>query len=171
MKTAALFAIAILLLCIVACSKQKTAKAELKDAQGNLVGTATFTEVPDGVKISLDASNLTPGQHGIHIHSVGKCEGPSFATAGGHFNPDNKQHGSKNPQGMHAGDIPNITVGADGKVKTELTVKNVNLGDGQNSLLRQGGTSLVIHAQPDDEMTEPSGNSGARIACGVIQGQ
>src|SRR5205085_2534718 len=138
----ALFAATILLISMLACSpsNNKTAKAELRNLQGDVVGTATFTEVADGVKVSLEASNLTPGLHGIHVHSIGKCEPPDFGSAGAHFNPDNKKHGAKNPQGMHAGDIPNINVGQDGKVKTEITIHNVNLGTEQNSLLRQGGT-------------------------------
>jgi len=170
MKLTVLLATAILLFSLAGCSKAKTATAEIHDAQGNMVGTATLTEVPDGVKISLDASNLPPGLHGIHVHSVGKCEPPDFATAAAHFNPDAKHHGAKNPQGPHAGDLPNITVGSDGKIKTDLVLHNVTLGDDpEKSLLRQGGTALVIHAAADDETTDPSGNSGARIACGVIK--
>src|SRR5262249_40941738 len=131
MKLTALFATLILLFCFAGCSKSKTAIAEIHDAQGNMVGTATLSEVPDGVKISLDASNLPPGLHGIHVHSVGKCEPPDFATAAAHFNPDNKHHGAKNPQEPrpHLGDLPNITVGSDGKIKTDMVLHHVSLGD------------------------------------------
>jgi Cu-Zn family superoxide dismutase len=172
MKLTVLFATLILLFCLAGCSKAKTATAEIHDAQGNMVGTATLTEVADGVKISLDASNLPPGLHGIHVHSVGKCEPPDFASASAHFNPDGRHHGTKNPlePHPHLGDLPNITVGSDGRIKTDMVLHNVTLGeDPEKSLLRQGGTALVIHVAADDDTTDPSGNSGARIACGVIK--
>lgn len=171
MKLTALVATFILLLAIIGCNttKPKTAKAELRNAQNEVVGSATFTEDSEGVMVHIEASKLPPGQHGIHIHSTGDCTPPDFKTAGGHFNPDNKKHGSKNPQGMHEGDLENITVAADGTVKADLHVHHGTLGDAATSLIRQGGTSIVIHAQPDDEMTDPSGNSGDRIVCGVIK--
>jgi Cu-Zn family superoxide dismutase len=146
----------------------KTAQAELRNAQGEQVGTATLTEVPDGVQISLEISNLPPGTHAFHIHSVGKCDPPDFASAGGHFNPEGKKHGLKNPEGPHAGDMPNITVGDDGTGEMEVVNERVTLGEGRNSLFHEGGTSLVIHEKADDEVSDPSGNAGARIACGVI---
>ena len=117
----------------------------------------------------MSVEKLPPGTHGIHIHTVGKCEGPAFTTAGGHFNPDAKKHGKDNPDGMHAGDLLNIEVGADGTGNANLRAMNVTLGDGPNSLFHDGGTALVIHATADDYKTDPSGNSGARIACGVIE--
>ena len=107
-------------------------------------------------------------QSAIVIHQVAKCEGPAFETAGSHFNPDNKMHGTKNPKGPHAGDMMNFTVNAKGTAKATITDMRVNMGDGANSLFANGGTSLVIHEKADDMKTDPSGNSGARIACGTI---
>ena len=138
-----------------------TARAELKDAQGKIVATATLTDGPGGVRIALRASGLKPGAHGLHIHAVGVCAPPAFTSAGGHFNPQNKKHGHKNPEGAHTGDLPNLTVGADGTGSIETPAAGVTLKD-------VAGLALVIHADPDDETTDPTGNSGARVACGVI---
>ena len=146
----------------------ETAKAQLRNAKGEEIGTATFTEMKEGVKISLSVHGLTPGLHGFHIHTVGKCEPPDFASAGGHFNPHGKKHGLKNPEGAHAGDLQNLVVDTDGTAKGEWVTKEVTLGPGTTSLLDTDGSSLVIHANPDDEMTDPAGSAGARIACGVI---
>jgi Cu-Zn family superoxide dismutase len=146
----------------------QTAKAELINSKGEKIGTATFTQEAEGVKITLEASHLPPGSHGFHIHAVGKCEPPDFKSAGAHFNPTGKKHGLQNPEGPHAGDLPNLTVGPDGTAKVEVVAKQVTLGEGKNSLLQSEGTALVIHANPDDEKTDPAGNAGDRIACGVI---
>jgi superoxide dismutase, Cu-Zn family len=141
---------------------------ELKNAQGESIGTATLTEAGKGVRVTLDVKNLPPGDHGIHFHQMAKCEGPKFETAGEHFNPESKEHGMKNPKGPHAGDMNNFKVKADGTAKATLTDQRVNLGSDANSLFTGGGTSLIIHAQADDMKTDPSGNSGDRLACGVI---
>ena len=145
-----------------------TAKADLADSKGASVGTAKLKETPQGVSLALEVSNLPPGVHGFHIHAVGKCEPPGFTSAGGHFNPEGKKHGWENPEGHHAGDLHNLTVDANGKAKVKVVVTGVTLGDGPNSLFQPQGTALVIHASPDDNKTDPAGNAGARIACGVI---
>ncbi len=147
------------------------ARAELKNAKGETVGTAVFTPADHGVRISLNVKNLPPGQHGIHIHEAGKCEPPDFKSAGGHFNPAGKQHGKLNPQGQHAGDLDNLLARRNGAAKVRMLVHGVSLGAGDDSLLRPGGTSLVIHANQDDLKTDPTGGSGARIVCGVIARQ
>lgn len=150
-------------------SPPETAKATLVNDQGQKVGEATLTETPQGVKIVMQVENLPPGEHAFHIHAKGTCAAPDFMGAGGHFNPYGKQHGLKNPAGPHAGDLPNFTVGADGKANIEVVAKLVTLKEGQqNSLFQTGGTSLVIHAGADDNVSDPAGNAGPRIACGVI---
>jgi Cu-Zn family superoxide dismutase len=146
-----------------------SASAALKNAEGNDVGTATFTQASGGVEVQVQVANLPPGKHGIHIHAVAKCEPPDFKSAGAHFNPFGKKHGLHSPEGAHSGDMPNLTVGKDGKAKATFTAKGATLGAGEGSLFGPDGTAVVIHADPDDEKTDPTGNSGARIACGVIE--
>lgn len=143
--------------------------ADIVNAQGQKIGAAMIHPSDSGVRIDVEVSQLSPGTHGIHIHTVGKCEGPAFASAGGHFNPTTKKHGKDNPEGSHAGDLLSIEVGADGTGKASLLAPNATLGGGANSLFHEGGTALVIHEKADDYKTDPAGNSGARIACGVIQ--
>jgi superoxide dismutase, Cu-Zn family len=148
----------------------KPVTVQLKDAKGTSVGTAVVSEVKggSGVTIKLNLMNLPPGDHALHIHQNAKCEAPGFTTAGGHFNPDKKQHGMDNPAGHHAGDMPNFTVDAKGKAKTTVTDSSVNMGDGDHSVFANGGTALMIHAKADDMKTDPTGNAGDRIACGTI---
>jgi Cu-Zn family superoxide dismutase len=147
------------------------AEAVLFDSEGRRIGEASFMELEGDpvVVLRLQAWGLPPGIHGFHIHESGVCDSPAFETAGGHFNPFRKKHGLQNPDGPHAGDLPNLIVPEDGKVFMTLAIRRVTLGEGKNSLLPLQGTSLVIHADPDDGQTDPEGNSGARIACGVIR--
>jgi Cu-Zn family superoxide dismutase len=147
----------------------QSAHADIVNAQGQKIGTAQVHSSGSGIRIDIKVSQLTPGVHGIHVHNVGKCEGPAFASAGPHFNPTSKHHGKDNAEGPHAGDLLMLKVGADGTAKASLLDPNATLGDGPNSIFHDGGTSLVIHADPDDYKTDPAGNSGARIACGVIE--
>ena len=151
-----------------AAAQKGAVKVDLSDAQGKSVGTAQLSPDPKGVKIQLDLMNLPPGAHGIHVHAAAKCEGPAFTTAGGHLNPDMKHHGLDNPDGPHAGDMMNLTVAADGTAKTTIVAPGVTMGDDPHSIFTNGGTALVIHANQDDEKSDPAGNAGARIACGVI---
>jgi Cu-Zn family superoxide dismutase len=151
-----------------AAAKKASVKVQLSDAKGQSVGTAELTPDPKGVKIRLSLMNLAPGEHAIHVHTVAKCEGPAFTSAGGHLNPDGKHHGLQNPEGPHAGDMPNFTVGADGKSKATVIAPGVTMGDDSHSVFSNGGTALVIHAKADDMKSDPAGNAGDRIACGVI---
>ncbi len=145
---------------------------------GAQVGTAELTQEANQVRVIVrfnDAAVVTPGNHGFHFHAVGRCDGPDFMSAGGHFNPTSKQHGLKNPAGPHSGDLPNLPIDATtrnqtGAGYTFVTTSNlVTLTPGASSLFDADGTALVVHANPDDEVTDPTGNSGGRIACAVLR--
>ena len=136
----------------------------LAAADGSPRGSATFTDGAQGVAVQVTAAGLPAGEHGIHVHTVGRCDPPKFETAGAHWNPTNKQHGRDNPQGAHAGDMPNLTIGADGSGTASFTLAGESLAQ----LLDADGAALVIHAKPDDYKTDPSGDSGDRVACGVV---
>jgi Cu-Zn family superoxide dismutase len=143
------------------------ASAILKDADGKQVGEASLKATPNGVLISLNLTAVPPGERAFHIHAVGKCEGPAFESAGPHFNPDKAEHGVMNPEGPHAGDMPNLHVPESGKLQIEVFNQAVTL-DGDNGLLGGDGAALVIHASADDYTTDPAGQAGDRIACGVV---
>ncbi len=149
----------------------KEIKVKLVTSKGEAAGTAVLKQKKDGVQVKVSLENVPFGEHGVHIHQNAVCEAPDFKTAGGHFNPDSKQHGFSNPGGHHAGDTPsNISVGEDHRGSATWTLSAVTLQPGSpNSLLSNGGTSLMVHEKADDMKTDPSGGSGNRIACGVIK--
>ena len=146
-----------------------SAKSVLLDSQGTKLGVLTLSEVPGGVRISGKLRHLPSGIHAFHIHEKASCMPPDFKSAGGHFNPWGKKHGLKSPAGHHAGDLPNITVGKAGEVDIDVVAKDVTLSGGKASLLEGSGTAVVIHAGPDDGLSDPAGNAGARIACGPVR--
>jgi Cu-Zn family superoxide dismutase len=170
MKNSILFAFAVpALLATLASARPRKTVVQLADSQGKSVGTVTLSEHKQGVQISGHLQDLPPGVHAIHFHREPKCDPPDFKTAGPHFNPDLKKHGLDNPEGHHNGDNPNITVDAKGKAKFSFYNKDVTLGADSHSLFANGGTSVVIHAKADDQKTDPAGNAGDRIACGVVK--
>ncbi len=160
---------ALLLILALSPVAAQSAKATLKDAGGKEVGAAALAHTPAGVLVTLSVKGLPAGEHAFHIHGVGKCE-PPFTSAGGHFNPAKKKHGMMAPDGPHAGDMPNLHIPAGGELAVEVLNAAVTLEKGQpNSLLGPDGTALVIHAGKDDYKTDPAGDAGGRIACGVVE--
>ena len=156
-----------------ASAKKITVTTELKDAKGASVGTAKISGPVDngghGVTIKIKLHGLAPGEHALHFHQNAVCEGPDFKSAGPHFNPAKMKHGLMNPEGPHAGDMPNFKADAKGNVKATVHNQRVSLGEREDSLFSNGGTALVVHAKADDLKTDPAGNAGDRIACGVIK--
>lgn len=144
------------------------ARVELRNATGTSLGQVTLDKTPEGVLMTGILSGLPPGTHGFHFHDIGQCT-PSFEAAGDHFNPTKKTHGLRNPKGPHAGDLPNLNVPESGTVRLEMVASGVSLGSGKNNLLAGDGSALIVHTFADDNVTDPAGNSGTRVACGVVQ--
>ena len=146
-----------------------SATADLRDASGRAMGTATATQAGDAIRIRVDGMNLPAGAHGAHVHMTGQCTAPGFESAGGHWNPTGADHGKDNPAGMHKGDLPNILIGTNGGGTLEYSIPDAGVSGSGDAMLDVDGAAMVIHAGPDDYRTDPSGNSGARIACGVFR--
>jgi Cu-Zn family superoxide dismutase len=145
----------------------KLGQARLQNANGLPAGTAVLAAAGDRVSITVAAAGLAEGQHGLHLHTVGKCEAPGFTSAGSHLNPGGHQHGSANPLGSHLGDLPNLTIGSTGAGTLTAELKATR-AEAEAALFDADGSAIVIHAAADDYRTDPTGGSGARIACGVI---
>jgi Cu-Zn family superoxide dismutase len=151
-------------------SNDGVATAAMRNGASESVGDLRLQPSPEGVRLTGELFNLPPGVHGIHFHAAGKCDTPGFESSGPHFNPAGRKHGLENPDGPHAGDLPTVTVSDSGRASVALVTPRVTLDSaGATSVLDADGTAIIIHAAPDDQRTDPSGNSGARIACGVVR--
>lgn len=180
MKRAAHMTAAVGILALAACAGARrdapdpvvpgpaAASTQLRDSGGRTVAAASASEVGDGLRVRVEASGLAPGVYGAHLHAIGRCDPPSFESAGPHWNPGNREHGRDNPRGQHLGDLPNLLVGTDGRGSFEFTIPSAGLSNGGRRLMDADGAAIVLHARPDDNRTDPSGISGARIACGVL---
>ncbi len=146
-----------------------SASAELRDAKGRSFGKAVARQSGDNLHLVVTVRGLPQGVHGAHIHAVGKCEGPEFTTAGPHWNPTMRQHGINNPNGTHKGDAPNLAIDARGRGELHMSLGGMRVAGGANELLDTDGAAFVLHADADDLRTDPSGNSGKRILCGVFK--
>ena len=166
----------LLLTSLHACARAQTsggtaasATATVRDSAGTSLGVLRLESAGSGVRLSGQLTGLAAGAHGIHFHTVGRCDSPGFTSAGDHFNPRSTKHGLVNPEGPHAGDMPAVAADASGRAVVDHTTALVTLGGGATTVFDADGTAIVIHASSDDQRTDPSGNSGARIACGVVQ--
>jgi|SRR5690625_2009145 len=155
---------------LVACQASETTTIETDIINGDYdtIGKATISEDPEGVKVEVSVEGLEPGFHGIHIHEFPKCEGPTFETAGNHWNIDDSKHGLMHPEGHHIGDMPNLEIGSDGSATFEYVISEATLKDGRGSIFSDGGKAIIIHDGVDDGVSQPAGDSGTRIACGII---
>lgn len=146
----------------------QTAQADIRDSSGRAVATSSVTATGDSLRVRVDATGLPAGAYGTHLHGIGLCQSPTFESAGPHWNPTGRRHGRDNPQGQHLGDLPNLLIGTDGRGSLEFTIPGAALAGGGAALLDSDGAAIVIHSRADDFRTDPSGNSGARIACGTL---
>ena len=161
---------AVLAASVMASDGAAHAGARIVDGAGQTIGWARFTEDAAGeLHLDVQVAGLAPGRHGVHLHAIGQCVGPAFASAGGHHNPLGAEHGLDNPAGAHAGDLPNLTVNGVGRGHLDAVSHHATLSAGPVSLFDADGSAIVIHANEDDQVTNPTGNSGPRIACGVIE--
>ena len=169
MKKQLLFGCCLLFL-MTGCDKGNPKEIDVKlyNASGDQVGTAKMTQQTSGVKIAIKAEGFEPGAHGLHIHEIGECKAPRFESAGNHFNPDDKKHGLLNPKGAENGDLPNVVADGSGKIKAEINAPHITLEEGKTTIHRKDGASIIITENADDGMTQPTGKSGDRIACGPI---
>ncbi|SET33899.1 superoxide dismutase, Cu-Zn family [Oceanobacillus limi] len=165
------YVLVVLLFLLASCQSDEVSSKtiDMYNTDGDMVGTAKLLEQPDGVQVTIKLEGLEPGYHGAHVHEFPKCDAPDFKTAGNHFDPEGNEHGLMHPEGAHLGDLPNVEADEGGLVDAELMLAGATLTDGKNSILTGEGTSLIITEGQDDGVSQPSGDSGARIICGEIK--